>query len=100
ETLEKPVDSSIQVVDNLGRVLMNVRPNKKRQTQSSKTKQIVAIVKYLSDLASEEKISVRPLWLPPIPSHIFVDCLERKYGVRPQHLVLNPVVGEYDDPFN
>lgn len=100
ETLEKPVDSSIQVVDNLGRVLMNVRPNKKRQTQSSKTKQIVAIVKYLSDLASEEKISVRPLWLPPIPSHIFVDCLERKYGVRPEHLVLNPVVGEYDDPFN
>lgn len=100
ETVEKSVDSSIQVVDNLGRVLMNVKPNKKKNTSGSKIKQIVAIVKYLSDLATEEKITVRPLWLEPIPERIFVDCLEQKYSQKSHGTVLNPVVGEYDDPFN
>lgn len=100
ETVEKVVDSSIQVVDNLGRVLMDVKPNKKRATQGNRVKQIVAIVKYLSDLASEEKISVRPLWLDPIPQKIYVEDIESKYFVKSGGVVLNPVVGEYDDPFN
>lgn len=100
ETVEKSIDSSIQVVDNLGRVLMNVKPSKKKVAQGSRIKQIVAIVKYLSDLAVEEKIKVRPLWLDPIPAKIFVDELEIKYATRSKGTKLNPVVGEYDDPFN
>ncbi len=100
ETVEKSVDNSIQIIDHLGRVMMNVKPTKKTQQKGSKTKQIVSIVKYLSDLASEEKIAVRPLWLPPIASKIYVDALENKYNLRSSGTVLNPVVGEYDDPFN
>lgn len=100
ETVEKSVDSSIQVVDNLGRVMMSAKPNRKRSVFSSDMKQIVAIVKYLSDLANEEKASVRPLWLPPIAPFIYVDELEEKYNVKSGGTVLNPVVGEYDDPFN
>ena len=100
ETVEKTVDSSVQVIDNLGRVLMNVKPNKKKVAQGSKLKQIVAIVKYLSDLATEEKIDVRPLWLDPIPERILIDEIEAKYAQKSSGTVLNPVVGEYDDPFN
>lgn len=100
ETIEKNVDSSIQVVDNLGRVIMNVKPNRRKQASGSRVKQIVAIVKYLSDLAGEEKISVRPLWLEPIPQFIYLDDIERKFGTKSSGFILNPVVGEYDDPFN
>lgn len=100
ETVEKTVDSSIQVVDNLGRVLMNVKPSKKKALSGKKIKQIVAIVKYLSDLAVEEKITVRPLWLDPIPARIFIDDLEKKYAKTSEGVTLNPIVGEYDDPFN
>lgn len=100
ETIEKTVDNSIQIVDNLGRVLMSVKPNKKKETKSSKIKQIVAIVKYLSDIAEEEAIYERPLWLDPIPEFIYIDDLEKKYSVKAGGTHLNPVVGEYDDPFN
>lgn len=100
ETVEKSVDNSIQVVDNLGRTMMKVKPNKKKISGGSKTKQIVSIVKYLSDIASEENISVRPLWLDPIPGYIFVDEIENKYSISEAGTTLNPVVGEYDDPFN
>ena len=100
ENFEKNVDTSIQVVNNIGRVIMNVQPMKKKIKGGSRMKQIVAIVKYLSDLAEEEDVSVRPLWLPPIPEYISVDALEEKYAVVPERFCLNPVVGEYDDPFN
>lgn len=100
ETVEKTIDDSIQVVDNLGRTMMKVKPSKKKLSNKNNTKQIVAIVKYLSDLAGEEKIKVRPLWLDPIPSFIFVDDIEKKYAISNKGTVLNPVVGEYDDPFN
>lgn len=99
DTVEKYSDDSIQIVDNLGHVLMSVKPEQKRAF-GKKTKQIVSIVQYLSTLAAEENISVRPLWLPPIPEKIYVDALERKYGTHTGGMVLNPVVGEYDDPFN
>lgn len=100
ETVEKSVDNSIQFVDNLGHVLMNVKPAKKSANTGKKVKQIVSVVKYLSDLANEENITVRPLWLPPISPRIFVDELEKKYGTKSTGTNLCPVVGEYDDPFN
>ena len=53
-----------------------------------------------TDLALEEKVSAKPLWLPAIPAHIYVDALERKYGVTSAGVVLEPIIGEYDDPFN
>lgn len=100
EKVERSVDDSIQVIDDLGRTLASVKPGKKAEGKTKKVKQIVSIVKYISDLANEENISVRPLWLPPIPPRIFVDKLEEKYHTRSSGTRLCPVVGEYDDPFN
>lgn len=100
DSVEKTVDGSVQVIDDLGHVITSAKTAKKKVYTESKVKQIVAIVKYLSDLASEESISVRPLWLDPIPANIFVDELQRKYNVIEKGTNLNPLVGEYDDPFN
>lgn len=100
ETVAKTTDDSVQVVDNLGRVVLSVKPNKKCATTGTKSKQIVSIVSYLSALAAEEHISVRPLWLPPISGKIYTEDLERKYGRSGGGMVLDPIVGEYDDPFN
>lgn len=100
ETVEKTIDSSVRIVDNLGRTIMTVKPEKKKIKTDKKVKQIVSIVKYLSDLAIEENITVRPLWLKPIPEFIFVDEIEEKYNVVNESNYLNPVIGEYDDPFN
>ena len=99
DTVEKAVDNSIQVIDNIGRPIITVRPPKKT-TGSNSIKQIVAIVNYLSFLADEEHISVRSLWLDPIPALIYVADVEEKYSYVASKFELNPVIGEYDDPFN
>lgn len=99
EVVEKEVDASIRVVDEMGRVVLNVNPDKQEKKQSD-TKQLVAIVSYLSELAAEENISVRSLWLPPIPEKIYPEELEARYGYTEKPFFLEPVIGEYDDPFN
>lgn len=97
----KDIDNSIKVIDNIGRVVKEVKPVKKNLSGEAKTKQIVAMVKYLSDLAREENISVRPLWLDAIPEYIYPDELIEKYKAMPSEAYyLNPVIGELDDPFN
>lgn len=96
---EKAVDNSIIVVDNLGRTIMSVKPPKKASERNN-IKQIVAIVNYLSTLADEEHITVRSLWLEPIPAFIYVADLERKYFYQAEEFILNPIIGELDDPFN
>ncbi|MBQ5951819.1 MAG: type VII secretion protein EssC [Lachnospiraceae bacterium] len=99
---ERPVvekDNSVRVIDTLGRTRTEVKPRNTHLT-GNEVKQVVALVKYLSDIAEEENIHERQLWLPPIPAQIFVDQLEEKYGYQPEAYRLNPVLGEYDDPFN
>lgn len=98
---DKNVDNSIKVIDSIGRVVKEVKPPKKEGTGKQRQKQIVAMVKYLSDLAKEENISVRPLWLNPIPAMIYPEKLIEKYNIKngAAH-ELNPVIGELDDPFN
>ncbi len=97
DNLEETRDTGIQVIDRLGRVVISGQAGR-RQTEEGGIRQVVGIVKYLSDLAAEEGIRERPLWLPPIPALIYVDQLEEKYGRSSEGIVLNPTVGEYDDP--
>lgn len=100
-TVEKNTDNGIKVIDNIGRVIKEVKPTKKDTHQAPKTKQIVAMVKYLSDLAREEHIKVRPLWLDAIPAYVFPEELIAKYNVqKTEPYILKPVIGELDDPFN
>ncbi len=99
--VEKNVDNSIKVIDNIGRVVKELKPKKVQQNNGESTKQIVAIVKYLSDLAREENISVRPLWLDAIPANIYISDIIEKYCIQTETpYILNPVMGELDDPFN
>jgi len=100
DTVEKKQDNSVKIIDNLGRVLREEKVKKAEVKGGEKIKQIVGIVKYLSDLSDEEHITVRPLWLPPIPAQIYVDDLYEKYNVEAKQGWIAPVVGEYDDPFN
>ena len=73
DEIEVAKDDSVQFVDNVGQVIINV----KKETEKVKTgtKQIVSIVKYLSDLAKRKNIEPKSLWLNPLPSNLDYDEL-------------------------
>ncbi|MDR0852348.1 MAG: type VII secretion protein EssC [Clostridiales Family XIII bacterium] len=100
ETVERKVDSAIRVVDYMGRVIREAKPVRKADSAGKHPKQLVALVKHLCELATEENISVTRLWKDPIPALIYIDALEQKYSIPQIPFELNPIVGEYDDPYN
>ncbi|MGN0202923.1 MAG: type VII secretion protein EssC [Coprococcus sp.] len=100
ERAEESVDDSIVVVDRMGRPIREIKPQKRHIFTQTEQKQIVAIVRYLSALADEEHIHMPNLWLPPIPAVVLVDDLTEKYSYHSDAYVMNPIIGEYDDPFN
>ena len=58
------------------------------------------IVKYIDQMAKREEIKLNQLWLPPIPENIFIKDIRKKYKKKEETNVINPVIGEYDDPTN
>lgn len=101
DRIETKRDESVIIVDNLGRVVKQVRADKRKKVSQNPPKQLDEINKYLAKLAADENISVRPLWLDPIPELIYVDELKQKYNVPKElNCILNPVIGEIDDPAN
>jgi len=101
DRIETKKDQEISIIDNLGRVVKQVKLDKRKAQLRQPLKQIDEINKYLSAIASEEKIKVRPLWLEPIPAVITLSELYSKYGNnRETALDINPIIGEVDDPAN
>lgn len=91
-------DDSVDVLDTNGHIIKQVKLNKNNRGTGKEQKQLDAITDYLRQTAEDEGIKVRPLWLDPIPGIIKLEALREKYHTETQKYVLNPVIGEYDDP--
>lgn len=100
---DKPViekDDSIIVIDKNGHPIKQAKNEKEYNSDKDARKQLDVITEYLCQIADEEKIKVRPLWLEPIPAVILLDELKQKYHSSSNEYVLEPIIGEYDDPSN
>lgn len=92
-------DDSIVVIDKIARVVKAAKFDKRKNLDPNPKKQLDAITEYLGHVASEEKIKIRPLWMPPIEAVILLKDLKQKYSyTEADKFMLNPVIGEYDDP--
>ena len=98
EKVVKEKDNSVVVIDNNGYAIKQVKIDKNRSMFKNAKKQLDVITEYLRGIADDEGIKVKPLWLDPIPAQILMDEVKQKYRTVSKKFVLNPVIGEYDDP--
>ena len=98
DTVQKEKDNSIVVIDRNGHPIKQVKMDNKHALYADAKKQLDVITEYLRNIAAEENIKIRPLWLEPIPAVILLDDIKKKYGTTKERYILNPVIGEYDDP--
>jgi len=92
-------DRSVVVIDKNGQPIRQAKPRSRYAAIADPPKQLDVITQYLQKTAESEGIRVRPLWLAPIPEFIHIEDIKSKYGVgASEQYVLNPVIGEYDDP--
>ncbi len=97
DAIVKKQDDSIQVLDSLGQNVIEVK--KKTEAKSAEGTQLVAIVKYISDIAKKNNIRVRPLWKPPLPTVLSLSDID-KWSTRKAAGTLFARVGVADDPHN
>lgn len=97
EEVAEPRDDYIQFIDDAGQNIIQVKPVAEKK--DSGVSQLVAIVRYLSDIAKKEHIEPRRLWLEPLPSDISIQRLQETFPMREGRSV-SAVIGMLDDPEN
>lgn len=103
-------DDAVSVINTNGRVIAEANTDPFAMVKDP-PKQLDVITEHIRRVCEEEQISRWKMWLDPIPELIYVDDLAEKYGRlsesgklskdgRPYSdgFVLNPIVGELDDP--
>lgn len=96
---EKKIDNSLQFISNIGVVIKQVDDNNLKYV-SSKGEQLTNVVRYLSDIAKQNNIKAKNLWLDNIAENIFINDIKKKYNVKKQENTVQAVIGEFDDPYN
>ncbi len=97
DVIKKSVDTSLNFVNNVGYVIKSIDDFKTVDTEAQ-GEVLLNVVKYISALAQEQNVVVDRLWLDRIPNIIYVSDLITKYKYHKEDYVINPVIGEYDDP--
>ena len=100
EKRKKKIDETINIVDNVGTVVKSLDTIKKDLDVKPQGEEITNIIKSLIKVSDERHISVKQLWLDKIPEFIYVEKLRQKYNYLPEKGVINPIIGELDDPNN
>lgn len=99
ERVNKNIDTSINFINNIGYITKTIETREKKSVEtSSNGEELLNIVKYLSNIAIQNNIVTRPLWLEKIPGDIRIDSLAQKYNYKNENFVINPIIGEYDMP--
>ena len=97
----KELDTSVDFIDNIGYITKKIDTKIKAEVKEvSEGEELSNIVKYLNNLAKEQNIKCKPLWLAKIPEYINIEDLMQKYSYQKENYILNPIIGELDNPSN
>lgn len=100
EKRKKKVDTSINFLDNVGNYIKTLDTKQDNIIVESKGEELTNIVKYIVNEAKAENIYVNQLWLDRIPNLIYIKDLKEKYSYKNQRNIIEPIIGELDDPDN
>lgn len=98
ENAVSEIDESIEIIDNNGHVITGGKLDKRDKSIKNPNKQVDEITSYLQEIAEEENIHPRLLWLEPIKPIIIYNDIVKQYSIEQKRFYLNPVIGVYDDP--
>lgn len=98
DKIKRKIDTNISFINNVGYVIKNVDKEEVNTNTKANGEELSNIVNYLYNLGREQNVFAKALWLPKIPDKIYVDELEQKYNYTSEKCIINPVIGEYDDP--
>ncbi len=97
---KKPVDKNLYFIDNIGSVAKAINNSSSKRFAKSQGEELTNIVKYVIDICNNSNFKIKELWLDRMSNKILIDDLYKKYNYAKEAFSINPVIGEYDDPYN
>ena len=97
---KKIADKNMYFIDNVGSIKKTIYNTISRKNLVSQGEELTNIVKYIIDIGSESNFNIKQLFLDRMSDTILLDSLFKKYNYTKQPFDINPIIGEYDDPFN
>ena len=97
---KREIDTSVEFISNIGSSVKKMDNRTKKKEVKSQGDQLTNIVEYICNIANEKGIKEEQMWLDSIPEEIFIKDLRKKYKFKPKKNVIDPIIGEYDDPAN
>ena len=100
DKIKRKIDTNINFIDNVGYIIKSVNKEEVNENKKAQGEELSNIVRFLYELGKKQNVFARQLWLDKIPNDIYVDDLEKKYNYTAKRCVIEPIIGEYDDPSN
>ncbi len=98
--LKKVINTTIDFIDNVGTVFKRANCDED-VSQGKVTGDILNnVVTHLFNMARENNINIKPLWLNSLSEYIIIANLIRKYHIEHDDTLVAPIIGEYDDILN
>lgn len=98
DKVKKKIDTMVEFVDNIGYLVKKNDTVVKNENEVNYGEEIKNIIVHLNQLALDEGIYNRGLWLDKMASYININDLKRKYNFIKNEFELNIPLGEYDIP--
>ncbi|MBE6157753.1 MAG: type VII secretion protein EssC [Firmicutes bacterium] len=91
--------SVIEFLDMSGNVIKSVVPNVSVVEKTADCgEELSNILKYLIECAKGINYTNRQLWLDALPDKLYIYDLMKKYPIQTRKFIIDPLIGEYDDP--
>ena len=97
---KKTVDKNLYFINNVGEINKSINNSLSKRFAHSEGEELTNIVKYLININNETNYKTNSLWLDRLNNIILIDNLFKKYNYAKESFNINPIVGEYDDPYN
>lgn len=97
---KKATDKNLYFIDNTGNISKTINNSIAKKNIKSQGEELTAIVKYLINISKTIDFKINKLWLDKIPNIILLEQIKNKYKYTKENYIINPIIGEFDDPDN
>ena len=98
--VKKKIDTAVEILSRDGSVVDTIEEKAEENTTiTAHGEELLNIIMYVMNLSKSQNYNPRRLWLDAIPGIIYSDMLKSKYLFNRIPFEINPVIGEYDNPY-
>lgn len=98
--VKKRIDTAVEILSRDGSVIDTIEEKKEEaSTIAAHGEELLNIILYVMNVSKSQNYNPRRLWLDAIPEKIYIDMLKSKYSFNRIPFEINPIIGEYDNPY-